>query len=593
MRVFENYPFRFQRIVVAISIFALAALVPAPQVSAQEQVRAEFGVMSPMRDGIQLSSDIWFPQEQGAHPAILVRTPYLKTMSFGDFNIPGLASYFARNGYVVVVQDTRGRGDSDGSFGFFFEDEKDGYDSIEWIAEQPWSNGRVCMMGVSYLGTVQWLAAKARPPHLVCIVPTAPAGRYIDELPYQGGAFMMQWALSWINGTSGRISQDNAAQVDWEKVFAHRPLLTMDEVMGRRMPLYRDFLQNHTMNDYWKRIQFTADDFRAIDLPALTVTGWFDGDQPGAMYYWYGMADHSPAKDKQFLIVGPWDHGQTFLGGATKIGEMALSPESVLDNKAVHLAFFDHYLKGTAEEYDAPRAKVFVTGSNTWREFTAYPPPEVEARRLYFHSGGRANSLTGDGTLSWDEPRQESQDAYTYDPHHPVPSDIGGATNAVDRRPVQRRDDVLVYTSEVLDAPVEIIGRVEIELHAATDARDTDFTAVITDVYPDGRAVSLGPTTGVIRARYRNGIDHTELVTPGEVEKYVLNLRDIGHMFLPGHRIRVEISSSAYPLFNPNQNTGNPVATDTEWKVAHQTIYHDRAHPSAIVLPIVPSKPIS
>ena len=590
MRVFTNHPFGFQRIVIAISVFALATLVPAPHVSAQEQVRAEFGVMSPMRDGIELSSDIWFPQEQGAHPAILVRTPYLKTMSFGDFNIPGLASYFARNGYVVVVQDTRGRGDSDGSFGFFFEDEKDGYDSIEWIAEQPWSNGRVCMMGVSYLGTVQWLAAKARPPHLVCIVPTAPAGRYIDELPYQGGAFMMQWALGWINGTSGRISQDNAAQVDWDKVFAHRPLLTMDEVMGRRMPLYRDFLQNHTMNDYWKRIQFTADDFRAIDLPALTVTGWFDGDQPGALLYWEGAREYSPARDEQYLIIGPWNHGQTFVGGALSVGEMKFSPNSIVDLEELHLSFFDYCLKQTTSTVDFPRARIYVTGSNTWLEEPEYPPAAVEYERLYFHSGGRANTLAGDGRLSWNVPAQEPPDRYTYNPEHPAPMSVDGGSLAKDYRAIERRDDVLVYSTEELRETVTVVGRVEVHLYASSSARDTDFTARVLDVYPDGRAVNLGPSIGVIRARYRNGYEATELLTPNEVAEFNINLHDIGHAFLPGHRIRVEISSSAYPAVHPNPNTGNPIATDTEWNAADQTVYHDAERASYVLVPVLPNR---
>ncbi len=568
-------------------VFTIGVLVFSAPVSAQ--VRPQFDVRAPMRDGVELSADIWFPAEQGPHPTIVVRNPYMKTMSL--LNPPKLAGYFAERGYAVVMQDVRGRGDSEGEFGFFFADAEDGYDTIEWVAAQPWSNGDVCMMGVSYLATVQWLAAREQAPHLRCIVPTAPAGDYFNELPYQGGAFDMQWALGWINGTSGRISQDNAIMVDWDEVFEHRPLLTMDSVMGRKMPLYRDFLLNHTMNDYWKRIQFTEEDFRSMDIPALHVTGWFDGDQPGAMYYWTGMARHSPATDKQFLVVGPWNHVQTFVGGALRLGAMEFTGESVIDNKAIHLAFFDRYLKGAAQEFDHPRARVYVTGANEWRDFDEYPPAQVESRSLYMQSGGRANSLTGDGRLSWDAPSEQPPDRFTYDPHHPVPSSIGGEVLAADRRPIERRDDVLVYTSDELTDAVEIIGPVSVELYAATDARDTDFTANIMDVYPDGRAVKLGSrTSGIIRARYRNGYERTELVTPGKTERYTIQLGHIGHAFLPGHRIRIEISSSAAPAYNPNQNTGNPVATDTEWKIAHQTIYHDRARPSRLLLPWMPKR---
>ena len=493
-----------------------------------------------------------------------------------------------------IVQDVRGRGDSDGNFDFFFAEADDGYDTVEWVAEQPWSNGRVCMMGVSYLGTVQWLAARERPPHLVCIAPTAPGGIWFDEAPYNGGAFMMQFALGWANGVSGRISQDNAAMVDWEKVLWHRPLLTMDEVMGRRMPMYRDWLENPTINDYWKRILFAPDDFRNMDLPALTVTGWFDGDQPGAMSYWDGMAAHSPARDQQYLVVGPWTHVQTFFGGALEVGEMKFSGESVLDNNAIHLAFFDRYLKGTGEDYDEPRAKVYVTGSNTWREFTAYPPPEARAQRMYLHSGGQANSLVGDGTLSWTTPSQESQDAYTYDPHNPVPSSIGGAAQAIDRRPIQRRDDVLVYTSDVLDAPLDVIGSVTVELHAATDARDTDFTAVISDVYPDGRAVSLGTND-----RYHPGPIPERLRADGTGDPGTgREVRDQPAGHRPHVFCRVTGSESISRVARTRCTT--PTKTRAiQWRQTPNGGWPIRSsimtgnHPSAIVLPVVPSKPVS
>jgi putative CocE/NonD family hydrolase len=227
-------------------------------------------------------------------------------------------------------------------------------------------------------------------------------------------------------------------------------------------------------------------------------------------------------------------------------------------------------------------------GANEWRDLDAYPPREAEPRSLYLTSGGRANSLSGDGRLAWTVTSDAPPDRYTFDPKHPVPS--RGFDNGTDQTANQRRDDVLVYTSDVLSEPVEIIGPVEVVLHAATDARDTDFTAKLTDVYPDGRALLLGPqTAGVIRARYRNGFDREELVTPGAVEEYTIRIGHVGHAFLAGHRIRIEISSSATPFVNPNQNTGNPVATDTEWKVAHQTIYHDRARPSRVVLPVMPA----
>ncbi|MFC2164133.1 CocE/NonD family hydrolase [Acidobacteriota bacterium] len=554
------------------------------------QIRHKFDVRMPMRDGVKLSADIWLPPEEGKYPAIFVRLPYLKTMPLLQF--PKMAAFFVNHGYAVIVQDVRGRGDSEGKeFDFYFPDGEDGYDSIEWIAEQPWCDGKVGMMGLSYLAAVQWLAAREKPSHLVCITPTAPSGRYFDELPYVGGAWKMHWSLDWINGVSARIAQNNDASVDWESVLKHRPLITMDEAMGRKMRLFKEWLEHNTLDNYWKRISFTPEDFRSLDLPALTVTGWFDADQPGAIYYWDGMNEHSPGRDKQYLVIGPWTHVQTFLGGALSIGEMNFTGDSVIDRKAQHLAFFNHYLKGSTPEFNHPRVKIYLTGSNKWLEMDDYPPPEVLYKPLYFHSGGKANTLIGDGLLSWEAPKKEPPDKYTYNPKNPVPSFVGGSMYAVDNRVIERRDDVLVYTTEELKKQTTVLGRVFVYLHAASDALDTDFTAKILDVYPDGRAVNLGPQSlGIRRARYRNGYDKEELLTPNKPEKFKIELFDIGHTFLPGHKIRIEISSSSYPRFNPNQNTGNPVATDTEWKIAHQTIFHDSQRPSHVLLSVFPIK---
>jgi putative CocE/NonD family hydrolase len=315
------------------------------------------------------------------------------------------------------------------------------------------------------------------------------------------------------------------------------------------------------------------------------VTGWFDGDQPGTMHYWNGMQESSPAADRQFLIVGPWEHAETFIGGILQVGELRFTGDSVIDNLATHLAFFDHYLKGTGPEPGFPRARLYITGANEWLAFDQYPPSESKERSLYLHSGGRANSSAGDGRLDWLAPRNEPTDRYTYDPENPI-FEMGLGFGA-DRRPIQRRDDVLVYTSAELEDPITIAGEVFMDLYAATDVRDTDFLVRMSDVYPDGRSVALGYRHGIIRARYRNGYDREELLTPGETERYRIRLLHMGHTFRPGHRIRLEVMSSSAPMINPNQNTGNPVATDTEWKTAHQVIHHDGDHPSRLILPVL------
>ena len=560
----------------------IATLLPTvPNAGVRAQGVPRFGISVPMRDGIRLVADLYLPDSVGRFPAILLRTPYVKTPQFRRYK---LAAYVQR-GYAVVLQDTRGRGDSDGEFDFYFPEGKDGYDTIEWIAKQPWSNGRVGMDGGSYLATVQWLAARERPPSLACIAPTAPSGRIFDEIPYLGGAFRMEWALSWINSVAGRVSQSDLAElVKWNEIMRHRPLLTMDATFGRTMRLYREFLEHPTFDQYWQRIQLGPEDFSRIDIPVMTVTGWFDGDQPGALHYWYGLEQHAPRKEQHSLIIGPWTHAQTYLGGARKVNEYELAQESILDIQNLRLAFYDWCLKGNPAP-GGPRVRVYVTGANRWIETDRYPLPEVETRSLYLHSGGSANTASGNGGLSWTMPNQEPADTFTYDPANPVPS--RGIT--LDHRPIETRSDVLVYTSEALTDPVEIVGRVFARVFAASDAVDTDFTAKLLDVHPDGRAVILGPSEiGVRRARYRNGYHKTEPLTPGKPEEFTIELFDIGHRFLPGHRIRVEVSSSASPYIAPNSNTGLPVATDTTWRVARQTVFHDRRRPSRVLLPVVP-----
>ncbi len=538
-----------------------------------------------MRDGVRLIADIWLPDTVTRHPTILIRTPYVKTAQFRRYR---LARYVSQ-GYAVVLQDTRGRGDSEGEFDFYFPEGRDGFDTIEWIARQGWSNGRVGTDGGSYLGTVQWLAARERPPALKCIIPTASSGRIFDEIPYLGGAFRLEWAIPWLNSVAGRVAQGELADlVDGPAVASHRPLVSMDAAFGRPMKLYREFLEHDTLDDYWKRIQFSDRDFAKIEVPVLTVTGWFDGDQLGALYYWDGVERRPELADRTSLIIGPWTHAQTYLGGATKVGAFELGEAAILDIQAIRLAFFDACLKQATPRFEGPRVRVFVTGANRWITADRYPLREVTTRELHLRSDGAANSAAGDGRLTWDRPAAEPADTFSYDPRNPVPSK--GIT--LDHSDIETRRDVLVYTTAVLTEPLEIVGRVFVRLFAATDGRDTDFTAKILDVHPDGRAVILGPSeTGVKRARYRKGYDRTTLVAPNQPEEYSIELFDIGHRFLSGHRIRVEISSSAAPYIAPNHNTGLPVATDTSWRVARQTIYHDRVRPSRVLLPVLPITP--
>lgn len=570
----------------AVGVTSPASAAP-PQHASIEHV---FGLRTTLRDGVELSSDVWLPTTPGPHPVILIRTPYVKAL--GGFNAD--ATYFAQQGYAVVVQDVRGRGDSEGEFDFFFQEAKDGYDAIEAIAAQPWSNGRVCMLGESYMATVQWLAARERPSHLTCLASISPAARFMNELPAVGGAFGGQWALVWLNATSERgLQSRNAASVDWTSVLKHRPLRTADEAMGRKMRLYKEFLENDTLNDYWKRLYLTPENYAAIQMPILQITGLFDADQAGALFNWTSVEAHAPQRAKdRFLVIGPWTHDQSLAGGADPVGALAFPKDTASDNRALALRFFDRYLKDDARAFEQPHVKVYVTGADEWRTFDSYPVPAASQKALFLDSSGAANTAAGDGRLTTSAPRRPGTDRYVFNPRDPIVLPTGASTSDIgqgaDRRAVQARKDVLVYTGPVLEAPLEVVGSVRLDLYASSDALDTDFTASLTDVAPDGRAISLGPLPfGVLRARYRNGLDRAELLTPGKPELFKIELGHVAHRFKAGHRIRLEVSSSAFPAINPNQNTGAKVADDIEWRTARQTIHHGGPRASALRLPVV------
>lgn len=540
-------------------------------------------VRIPMRDGTELSMDIYLPDGAGPFPTVLLRTPYEKSKA--TFKRYKLGRYVS-NGYAVALQATRGQGLSGGDFEFFFAEGADGYDTIEWIASQIWSNGKVAMDGGSYLGTVQWLAALNRPPHLECIMPHASWGRIFNEFPYVGGAFALQSALPWIAPRYPDTSTPNNQKAVAE-ILTHRPLLTMDKVYsGRELPLYRDMLTHSTLDDYWKPLNVTPEDFETLDIPALTITGWFDGDQSGALFYWSGMRAKSTAADLQYLIIGPWKHAETYLNGGFQVGEIELSSRSVLDIQSIRLHFLNWCLKGETRTFRMPRALVYLTGVDRWLELDNYPASATKTHSLFLSSAGNANTSGGDGRLTPRPPSRNTPDRYTYDPQEPVPT-LAGAT---DHSVVEERQDVLVYTGPILKAPLAVLGSPVVELYASSDARDTDFTAKLLDVRPDGRAIKINWTLGAIRARYRNGYERRELLIPNEPTTFRIELSDIGHVFQPGHRVRIEISSSNFPYISPNQNTGNPVATDIDWRVANQTIHHSQKLPSRLILPVLPDE---
>lgn len=346
------------------------------------------------------------------------------------------------------------------------------------------------------------------------------------------------------------------------------------------MQKYRELVTHPSNDDFWKPLVYTVEDFKKTDIPILHLAGQFDIVLPANMWGWTQMAKFSPAANQQHLYFGPWEHGPTEYGNSPlEVRGQTLSTDSSVDMKMVRLAFYDHYLKQSTKSFDFPRARVYVTGLNEWRDLDQYPAAGVKTKAFYLSSFGNANTRAGGGKLVTQKPGKENSDHFEFDPQDPVKiSEVGFHEN---------RDDVLVYTSDALDETLVTMGAVSVELYAATDGRDTDFSAMLVDVGPDGKTISLGDRgyMSVIRARYRNGMEKEELLDPGKMEKYTIDLGHIVHAFLPRHKIRLLISSSG-TLSNPNQNTGNPIVTDTEWRVAQQTIFHGKGSLSSLKLPV-------
>lgn len=570
-----------------------------------DNVRFMWDTPVPMRDGAKLSADIYLPAVETGYPVILLRTPYDNIAP----RFVEIAQYFSSEGYGVVIQDVRGRFDSEGHFEPRVNEGKDGYDTIEWIADQPWSNGKIGTMGVSYGGTVQWLAARECPPHLVTMVSTATGGmRWMHDENYMNGKFPI-FQFRWLNMTGGRTMQHYpfeplssnqpgvASPYNFNKIIRTRPLKDVDKAVGRTNTYWRTWLEHNTYDDYWQQMSF-EDYFDKVDIPALHITGWFDNCQWGELYMYSQMVARSQAGDKQWLLIGPWDHAGTSKPQA-KLGELAFTQDAVPDLRAIHLRWFDHWLKGEDNDQDTDsKVKIFTMGHNVWRKEATWPPQNTQPVKYYLHSGGDANTLAGDGTLDTTGPQDEPSDHYIYNPEGPVPSvrdpdsplpptDVNVLT--MDYRYAQRREDTLVYSSAPLEEELEVTGTALIRLYAASDCVDTDWIALLCDVYPDGKSIPI--SSAVMRASYRAGADQIDSpppspISPGEVYKYSIEFLATSIVFQRGHRLRVMVTSSLYPAYDLNPNTGAPIGEDVPSQLANQTIFHDAEYPSHILLPV-------
>ena len=571
----------------------------------QYAVKYERNVPVKMRDGVTLRADIFRPQADGKFPVLLQRTPYNKD------NGTGFGLKVAARGYVVIFQDVRGRYSSEGDWYTFKNEPNDGYDTVEWAASLPYSDGRVGMFGGSYVGATQMLAAIAHPPHLAGICPVVTASNYHENWTYQGGAFEQWFDEDWTSGlaqnTYERLvsRQNDPVSGTWALPLTKYPVLNLEKnpalsATESVAPYFLDWLAHPNYDDYWKPISI-EEHFSDITVPALHIAAWYDLFQAGSLRNYEGIRDHGgseAARKGQQLVVVIGGHA----GPGPKVGDVDFGANAKEPQDEWELRWYDYLFKGAKNEFASGKpVKIFVMGANQWRDEDDWPLARAKSTKYFLHSGGKANSMRGNGMLSTTAPGKESPDQYVYDPANPAPT-VGGPlcceprrwpAGPRDQRSVEARDDVLVYSTPAMADDMEVTGPVSLELYAKSSAVDTDFTAKLVDVWPNGFAQNL--TEGIIRARYRDSREKPELMTPGQIYKFAIEVWSTSNVFKKGHILRLEVSSSNFPRFDRNLNNGETRyvrtnETGAQFVSATNVVYHDAEHPSALILPAMPAK---
>src|SRR5262249_32591823 len=564
------------------------------------------------RDGVTLQADVYRPDAPGRFPVLLSRLPYNKNLR----PRPGDIDYFVERGYGVIMQDTRGRFSSDGDeyYALIWE-LPDGYDAVEWAASLPWADGNVGTMGQSYLGATQYLLAPSRPPHLKAAFPVSAAADFHQCWVYHtGGAFELGWEIPYaiLMARDSLESQGLTtpllpvlepelvppatpfSQPLSDQAYRRLPLMAWGDLLRPVARYLTDYLRHPEDGSYWWALNGERQHTN-INIPMYHVTSWYDIFLRGVLAHFCGLRQQAmtvEARTHQKLIVGPWAHLFPYTGptsGGT--GDIDFGERARIELHETQLRWFDYWLKGVHTDIaDEAPVKIFVMGENVWRDEQEWPLARTRYTPYYLHSQGQANSLQGDGHLDPAVPGAEPPDSFVYDPDDPVPT-CGGNTLIIpmgvqDQRQVETRQDVLVYTSTPVSAPLEVTGPIIVKLFASSSAVDTDFTAKLVDVRPDGYARNLAD--GILRARYRASPLRPAFLTPGQVYELTIDLWATSHVFLPGHRLRLEISSSNFPRFDRNLNTGEDQATGSRRQTAAQTIFHDQRYPSHLLLPVIP-----
>lgn len=568
----------------------------------QNIVREEITI--PMRDGVKLGAIVYRPDQPGKFPAIVYRTPYGidDYDSYAQFPLKA-----AKQGYVVFLVDVRGRYRSEGEFVAYKNEKQDGYDVIEWVGTSTYCDGKVGTYGGSYPGIVQWLAMSQAPPHLTAAAPEmTPISSH--HFFYYGGAFSMPW-LDWFvplifadkrkrAGDTSDTWSDEVADNEWvksdrRKWYAYRPLADLP-ILKKYAPEYYDWLKHPEQSEYWDFVN-VENDFKKFKVPVFLLSGWYDagyGPEGATRGYKKMQAEAASdyAKKNSRLVLGPWNHTSLHTR-KTHFGEMEFYESAGLDYDIELLNWFDEHLKGIPNQSQLPPVSVFVMGVNKWRAANEWPIPGTVHKDYFLHSSGKTALIKDDGVLNMTSPLEEKSDSYVFDPTYPLWDVSYEKSYPYNQCDIENRKDVVVYTSAPLNEDVEVVGEVAAELYVSSTAPDTDFAITLTDVYPDGKSINLsGLDAGYLRMRYRNGFTKQELMKPGEVYKIRIDQLYTGNVFKKGHRIRLQITSSKAPHYDPNPNTGTEIATEGNMVSATNTIHHSKKYPSRLILPVIPNK---